>query len=166
MADLDPALTAFLNSPDPAAALAAYDQAGPDLYDPAQSDLAGLSIGGPQGIVVGGNTSLARQLGKGVRMIGAAIKFIGKSGDVFSLVSTIAGLVGVDAKTLASAFLAKRGRRRRGRGITYRQLANARRVNNTIDRMYHQLHKGQHHRAPTYRVQPAAFHRRRLRAVK
>lgn len=60
------------------------------------------------------------------------------------IVPWIVRFLQTDTSTFMSAYLASSCivGRRRGRGISYRQLNNARRVNRTISKMYHQLHRG------------------------
>lgn len=92
-------------------------------------------------------------LAKASRLLGAALRFYGPQA-MSVVLPSIAQAVGLSASTIVMYFLGKKGKSRRRRGITYRQLANARRVNRTIGRMYHSLHKGEHHRSP------APYHRK------
>lgn len=110
-----------------------------------------LGLGGRyQAVTLG---SLGRPYGiSGKKLLWAIYKF------GMAIVPCLASMLGVQQDTILYAYFRSRGRSgRRGRGVTGRQLRNARRVYHVISKMYHQLH-GRGGGGGTVRY---AFHRRR-----
>ncbi len=120
---------------------------------PGGADMSTSMSGLPQTIVRGAG-AVTRMGGRALKgFTDAAGKFVSRK-KAASIAKTIgieaaATYLGISVYDLATAVVETKTHRRRG--VSARQLANARRVNRTISKMYHSLCHASAHRAPARR---------------
>lgn len=149
-----PQLTSIIGGSGRAAGLATRTASlaggyGPVVNAPARAAVASSPASGDP-FAIGQHPMISfkidKQIAKALRAfsVGSFAKLAGLFG-----IEALSGLLGVGVKELVTWYFYKStrgGRRRRNRGITYRQLSNAKRVMGVLQRMSSYMHSGYHPR--------------------